>query len=338
MKKIVDNFLKSINYQQLDAKEYHKKFVSFIFGDFFEPFIYKKAMLKNKSYQLRNRTVYFTTKPVNPMRASREIFDHVPNMLDMQKKSMFDLKEHLNQVDTMDGKKDNPPKQFLINFGNSCAPDSILYLLFFFENGYFMDIISNNPGEPEFKEEFRNEIKEPLLDLYSSGKWNTRITEIQKIISKFTETSCYSIKSGTEIWNKFAEAFSNLQFEVQTKHGEKIKNTPYSATYLEPIEQNNPDNITSSPPHLIYADDYTPKKRDLRDEGFAMDHGEYYLSGALFFVSRGHYTAAIKGKDHWWYYDDVLSKRRILKNPESGIFEERPTKKSQILFYSKKNC
>jgi hypothetical protein len=335
---LTENFLKWINYSKLDHTEYHKKLLFFLYGDFFEPFTYKRMLNSSKIFEIRGNTVFYNKyKPLNPVQATRELFDTLPNMLDVQNKSLIDLKDYIDQVDTMDGKKKNPPKHFLTNFLNSCSIDSLLFIFFFFQHSYFIDIIQNGLDEPDplvqNSEAFSDDIKKPLLTLYTSGKWNTQIMNIQRKISKYIEGSCSNIKSITEILNMFSAAFPGLQFEVQTKKGEEIKNKPYYATYLDPTFDNNPDNITSKPQHLIYGDDQPPKKRDLRKLGYSMDHGNYVLAGVIFFIEQCHYTATIKGEKHWWYYDDMAKKNKLLKNPESGIFKENRNKKAQILFY-----
>lgn len=289
------------------------------------------------SYKKPNVVIYNNNKFVQ-QHAGIELFRGVRTMLDVQNKSLFDLMEYVDTVDTVNGKKRYPPKRFFSNMGNSCGPDSILFILFFYNNGYFMDIIANSPGEPDptvtKAQKFRDSVRYKIVDLYTSGIWNNNT--IHSHISKFLEsTSIRSVKSGTEIWTLFASAFSNLQFPVQTKRGEEIENTPYMAAYLEPIEQNNPGNITSNANHLIYADDRPAKVRDLCKLGYAMEHDNYVLTAAVFFMSGGHYTCAIKGSNKWWYYDDMSEKVKILKNPENGIFNERKSKKSQILFYAK---
>lgn len=340
MNVVVNNFLKMYKYEKFNPKTFHQKFLQYCFTDFFKSFTYIKmpTLRSGNTYEIDNNTVFYN-KIYNFRQAGREIFRSVPTMLNAQGRQMFELIDHINTVETQDGKKPYPPKQFLINFGNSCGPDSFFFILFFFNNGYFMDIIANNPGEPDtlFSKAvpFRDAIKDPLLDLYASGEYHTKILKIQTILSGFLESrNCFDIKSGTEILNIFAFSFSNLQFLVQTKRGEKIENNPYYATYLEPIEQNNPDNITSESKHLIYGDDMRPTSRTLKDEGFAMDHKNYALTAVLFFIGGGHYTSAIRANEKWWYYDDLTTKVKILKNPEDGIFNERPNKKAQLLFYS----
>lgn len=332
---LINNFLIACKRRniKLTPKIFHQEFIKYIFGDFFDFSKEMPTLRSGKSYHVDG-------KQFDPKIEGRELFKSVPTMLKVQGKQMFELIEHMNTVDTLSGKVRFPPKHFLINFGNSCGPDSILFILFFFENGYFMDIIANNPGDsdPNCSKslDFRNDIRDPLLDLYTSGEYNKKIIKIQGILSKYLEVrGCSDIKSGTEIWNMFSAAFSNLQFLVQTKRGEEIKNNPYHATYLEPIQQNNPDNITSDAPHLIYGDDLPAMERDLRDEGFGMDHGNYILTAVIFFMMNGHYTAALRANERWWYYDDMSQKVKILKNPENGIFSERVSKKAQLLFYGR---
>ena len=188
------------------------------------------------SYKKPNMVIYNNNK-FAPRYAGTELFRGVRTMLDVQNKSMFDLMDYVDTVDTLDGKKRYPPKRFLSNMGNSCGPDSILFILFFCDNGYFMDIIANSPGEPDptvaKAQKFRDGVRDKIVDLYTSGIWNNNTVHLH--ISKFLEsTRPFDIKSGTEIWALFASAFSNLQFHVQTKRGEEIENDPYMATYLDP--------------------------------------------------------------------------------------------------------
>lgn len=229
--------------------------------------------------------------------------------------------------------KNFPPRHFLTNKQNSCGPDSILFILFYFKRGYFIELIQNSKNhDKNASPQFRNVILEPIINMYINKSLDSTV---QKIVTKHITSKVYELQSGTEIWNLFTDAFEEIQFNVQTKYGKSIKNMPYDASYLYPSEINNPDNIISDATHLVYGDDDLPRKRDLRNHGFKMVHTNYELSAVLLFIGNGHYVSAIKDNEMWWYYDDTESKVKLLTNPENGLFLERSDKKMQMLFYNR---
>ena len=248
--------------------------------------------------------------------------------------------------------KDGIPKFFLPNDRNSCAPDSILFILFFTYGSYFMDRILNYSSKPKWVKQraFRDEIIEPLTKLYNNMTlWTKSITKIQKILGKYTNISCNDVKSGTEIWGLLASAFPGLDFPLLTKDEEAIGNTFTSAAYIDPemyqlddlvslykssrnssTSSSNGSSITennSRAKHIVFGDDRRPGNRRL-------DQGMDGLESVLFFIGQGHYTAAVKGSNGtWYYYDDLRPNVLIIKDPASFIFDENINKKIQMLFY-----
>lgn len=209
-----------------------------------------------------------------------------------------------------------PPKTFLKNKGNSCAIDSILYILFFTNRSYFMNIILNNPGEPDnlFKDskEFRQEILPLIRDLYGNhNRWSNYADKIQIVISKYLKDSdgCYDIKSGTEIWSLFAFAFDNLQFVFNNGLNRGI--------YLHDY----PKDVTRG--HIVVGDDEKPRNRQI-------PYPKENLVAVLFYLP-GHYTCAIKNDKKWYYYNDLSS--NIVEIDEQFIFTETVNKKPQLFFY-----
>lgn len=246
--------------------------------------------------------------------------NNIPKMCQIYQNHRQETLDFLSNFTLEDGTNiEYPPRHFLKNFGNSCAIDSLLYIIFFCKHSYFINIILNNPGEYETKKEFRDEILPAITELYGDHKkWRENIIPIQKIISKWTQTDCFEIKSGTHIWSLFADAFMNLQFKVEKE------NYTILATYLGldifPSEIKNA-------PHVVLGDDDPPKTK-------VHVHPMEGLEAVLFFVGNAHYTCAIKGNDDkWFYYDDLREKVLQIKDPKNFIFNETPMKKPQLFFY-----
>jgi len=328
------SFIKD-EWRSLNAKEFHKVILHNLLNDFFKPFIYKKMSSLENIYLITRDTIFYNPSvPLNVANAMTEIFKSVPQMLQIQNKTCMDLINYVDQIETESGRKLNPPKIFFRNLQNSCAPDSILYILFFYDYGYFINLIEQSKKD--------NSLKKSILDLYYSGEWTGTVENLQKILTPYLE-NCRkeNIKSGTEIWTILAKQFPSFDFPVLTKRMEEIGNTQYMATYLPFVGVADPNeflpyNLKSNPQHIIYADDDS-KPKNLKELGFKLEYDDYQLKAVLFFMN-GHYTAAVKTRDHWWYYDDVFvgNNVKMLKNPESGIFSETMNKKAQILFYSRK--
>lgn len=319
-------------WRSLNAKEFHKIILHNLLNNFFRPFVYKKMSSLENIYLITRDTIFYNPSvPINIEKAMTEIFKSVPQMLQIQDKTCMDLINYVDQIETESGRKLNPPKIFFRNLQNSCAPDSILYILFFYDYGYFINLIEQSKDVV---------LKKSILDLYYSGEWTGTVENLQKILAPQLE-NCRkeNIKSGTEIWTILAKQFPSFDFPVLTTRMVEIDNTQYMATYLPFVgdpKEFLPYNLKSNPPHIIYADDDSNPK-NLKELGFEMEYDDYELKAVLFFMN-GHYTAAIKTRQHWWYYDDVFvgNNVKILKNPESGIFSETKNKKAQILFYSRK--
>jgi hypothetical protein len=330
-----------------DAKQFHKTVLQYLLGDFFKPFNYKRtnhldqhSPLKDHPfvYSIVNDTVYWSPGQFDHIKAVEEIFSQVPAMLKAQGKTCLDLINHVEYLETENGKMRNPPKTFLKNSKNSCGPDSILFILFFFQYSYFMNLIDKSEISKSENKKLALELKEPLLNFYTSGLWSeaSQQQKIQSILSKYLEnTDCDNIKSGTEIWDALSKAFTLLQFPVMTQRMKDIGNTQYMASYLD-FDSELPDELINKPKHIIYADD-SSKPKNLSDLGFKMQHGEYKLTAVLFFMQKVHYTCAVRIKEKWWYYDDITNNIKHLSNPESGIFKETLNKKAQILFYCLEN-
>lgn len=337
-----------------DAKQFHMAVLQYLLGGFFKPFIYKRSgpLVYNRSnpledkrsgpqekiYSIVDNTIYWSPGSFDHNKAIEEIFADVPVMLKAQGKTCLELINFVDQLETENGKMRIPPKTFLKNTRNSCGPDSILFILFFFQYSYFMDLIVKSDIDKSESKKLAQELKVPLLDFYTSGLWSDVLQQqkIQSILVKHLEhTSCGDLKSGTEIWDALSKAFTLLQFPVLTKHFKDIGNDAYMTSYLD-FDSDLPDELVNQPKHIIYADD-SSKPKNLSDLGFQMEHGNYKLRAVLFFMDQIHYTCAVRTREKWWYYDDITNNVKILSNPENGIFKETPNKKAQILFYSLEN-
>jgi hypothetical protein len=333
-----------------DAKQFHTTVLQYLLGGFFKPFNYKRSSPLDKQsnpldkrsspkgdkiYSIVDDTIYWKPGSFDSNKAVEEIFADVPIMLKSQGKTCIDLINYVDQLETENGKIRNPPKTFLRNIKNSCGPDSILFILFFFQYSYFMNLIDKSDITKSENKNLSLELKEPLLNFYTSGLWSDKVQQekIQSIIVKHLEhTSCSDFKSGTEIWDSLSKAFTLLQFPVLTKHFKDIGNDAFMTSYLD-FESDLPDEIINQPKHIIYADD-SAKPKNLGNLGFRMEHGKYKLRAVLFFMDQNHYTCAVRTREKWWYYDDITNNIKILGNPENGIFKETKNKKAQMLFYS----
>ena len=328
------------------AKQYHMTVLQYLLGGFFKPFNYKRTNhLEEHSspldksnpfvYSIVNDTVYWIPGAFDHIKAVKEIFDQVPEMLKAQGKTCLELIEFIDQLETENGKMRIPPKTFLKNSKNSCGPDSILFILFFFQYSYFMNLIEKSEITKSENKKLALELKYPLLNFYTSGLWSDKLQQqkIQSILSKYLEnTDCDNIKSGTEIWDALSKAFTLLQFPVLTQRMKDIDNTQYMASYLD-FDSDLPVELINRPKHVIYADD-SSKPKNLSQLGFKLEHGDYKLRAVLFFMDQIHYTCAIRTREKWWYYDDITNNVKHLRNPENGIFKETSNKKAQMLFYS----
>lgn len=225
--------------------------------------------------------------------------------------------------------KDGVPKYFLINERNSCAPDSILFILFFTKGSYFMDRIFNSKLKPKWPEEkaFADKMLPLLKRLYGNmSLWRKSITNIQRVIGEFTRVNCNDVKSGTQIWNWFSIAFPGLQFPFLTRMDKQNGNVAVPVTYLD-TEMYTLDDLIEKGDFVIFGDDYRPRVRHL-------PHTIDKLQACLFFVGMAHYTAAVRGSnDKWYYYDDLRPSVLRILDPEKFIFDESPYRKIQLLFY-----
>lgn len=214
--------------------------------------------------------------------------------------------------------KNTVPKFFLTNYQNSCAPDSILFILFFCRGSYFLDRMFKSPM-PKFEKElkFRKQIQPEIAKLYGNmSLWNNHIW-FQDILVKYLEKDldCDDVKSGTQIWGLLASAFPGLEYPAIID-GQKMM-----ATYLEPYVE-----LENYPSHAIFGDDDVPQDRKLNK---TMEN----LEAVLFFMDGFHYTSAVKANDRWYYYNDLAPSVVILANPEKFIFNESVNKKIAMLFY-----
>lgn len=291
------------------------------------------------NFKISHNTIYYTRET--------KMVDVLEKLLELEELDKDDLIKYLNTYTIGNEKITYPPISFLTNVNNSCALDSILYLVFFCKRGYFIDIILNKPGKSE-RQDFKDKILDPLVNLYSDKlKWTKNAQGLQEIIFPFLalpenprlrRVTCNDVKSGIEIWDLFTKAFVGMQFPVLTTHQQKIGNTQYLASYLDD-EDFSPNEIISNPPHIIYGDDRKPTIRNLTEEGYLFEWNiggeKYKLEGVLFFLG-AHYTCAIKGSDDkWYYYDDLRKNVLRLKNPSDYIFKNDMGRKSQLLIYIK---
>uniref|UniRef100_A0A6C0JS32 Uncharacterized protein n=1 Tax=viral metagenome TaxID=1070528 RepID=A0A6C0JS32_9ZZZZ len=300
---------------------------------------------QHKKYEMKRNVTRSSTKWMRQLQKELEPLKINLSTLLRDPKKYCDnpTKEQLLKIlDTFTGMKDNKvtvlnhtvPKYFLVNNYNSCAPDSILFILFFCHGSYFMNKILGSPA-PKFAEDRvkRDALLPPLEKLYGNMElWRKDIKGIQKLLTDFINVkekriiSCSDVKSGTLIWSILADAFPALQFPLLTREEADKGRLEDMVTYIDPEVYTN-DQIISMPKHIIYGDDNPPSVRRLAV-------GMAGLEAVLFFVGRAHYTAAVKGgDDKWYYYDDLRPSVIVLKDPERFIFSESVFHKAQMLFY-----
>lgn len=227
------------------------------------------------------------------------------------------------------------PPEFLKNIANSCAIDSILFIIFFAGGSFLMDkICSSTQSETDVGKKFKPLILPLLKDLYSHHKkWTGNAMNIQRVIFPFIDArSCGDIKSGTEIWSLFANAFTDLQFDYVSVYKRGLGNKPVKHTYLD--FQMDPPTKYLDADFLIYGDDNAPVTQNLLPV-HDLQVGGYELKAVLFFKGMIHYTSAINTPSGWVYYDDFSGRVVGIKNPREYIFNESPSHKVQMLFYKK---
>lgn len=301
-------------------------------GDFFNDFQIISSPALSKPYIIKGQKILVGSSMNESM-----ILKLIQDLLRQTGKTCNDLIKHMDVLVLSDRRKlqGSYPRKFLINTANSCAIDSIIFILFFTQRSFFMNkIYQSTNSETDKGKRFKANVL-PLLDnLYTNfSKWSGKATMIQKAITPFiTAAGCDDIKSGTEIWSMFSNAFTKLQFLYQSERDRKIGNKPSLRTYLDIANDDDPI-LVHDQEFLIYADDKRPIKQNLQPI-HDLQVGDYELSAVLFFNS-GHYTSAVKVNDKWVYYDDLLDTVRLLKNPEKFIFNETINHKLQMLFYIK---
>lgn len=274
------------------------------------------------------------------MNQIKKILKNIPNIENLSPQECKDLITQLDVFICANGKTipRGYPNTFLSNTANSCAIDSILFILFFTKGSFFMNKIYSNPNsEFERGKKIRQTILPVLDTLYTDcSKWIETALLFQRKISSFLRiTGCNDIKSGTEIWNVLCEAFMGLQFDYLSEHAKMIGNKPIKTSYLLPDSDDDPFQISNSdikPEFLVYGDDKPPKNQDRRPI-YDMEIEEYELQAVLFYKP-GHYTCCVKVFTEWVYYDDLMPTIRRLKSPEDFIFKESTNKKCQMLFYT----
>lgn len=310
-------------------------------GTFFNDYKIIAAPSLHEPYRIKGKKIL----------AGKGFQDNIPNLInDLLKitgKTCDELITHMDVLVLSDGRElqGGYPKHFLTNTANSCAIDSILFILFFTKRSYFMNLIyQSTTSETDKGKKFKGTVLPLLDDLYTNfSKWTETAANLQRAIFPFIHfdtlrerserksirfdeqseainaQSCADVKSGTEIWSMFADAFTKLQFPYQS----------IMATYLDPGTDDDP--ILIKAPFLIYADDAPPMQRDLRPF-YNLQVGDYELAAVLFYDT-GHYTCAVKMLTKWVYYDDLMGQIRVLKNPEKFIFTETKNHKVQMLIY-----
>lgn len=268
-----------------------------------------------------------------PKNMTLEQFERdLPGLLKRYGKTCKEMEQYMNKFILSDGTRleHSYPKRFLVNHANSCALDSILFVLFFAHNSFFMNkLLSNDKSETPNGANFRQDTEYLLRDLYINEKrWTSTVRILQERISGYIEVSgCNDVKSGTQIWSMLANGYMGLQFPI-VDNGQAVLRT-----YLDFKTDDNPSEIKDSE-FLIYADDIPPIKEDKRPL-FSMQTSRYKLVAAIFFGMR-HYTSAILASEGYWVlYDDLNYRTDLLhtEDAEAYIFGETPSHKSQMLFY-----
>lgn len=268
----------------------------------------------------------------------------VPMLLKKEGKSCNELIKHIDRFILYDKTflpRSYPPR-FLQNFQNSCVVDSIIFIIFFANHSFFMNkILHSEKTETDVGKNFKAKILPELSDLYiNNKKWTGTIQNIQSILFPFIKAisygeinSCGDIKSGLELWDLFANAFTDLQFEYLSERAEELGNKPVMSTYLDFKIDDLP--YSQKAEFLIYGDDEKPKIQSLLEIGHDLQVGDYELTAVLFFKGMGHYTSAINTISGWVYYDDLRNQIPLIKDPRDFIFNESVNHKVQMLFYKR---
>lgn len=227
------------------------------------------------------------------------------------------------------------PPEFLKNIANSCAIDSLLFIIFFAGGSFFMDkICSSQTSETDVGKRLKTQILPLLKDLYTrQDKWTGNAMTIQRALFPFIEArSCSDVKSGTEIWSLLANAFMDLQFDYVSVYKRGLGNKPIKYVYLD-FKMDPPTKYLDAD-FLIYGDDNVPVTQNLLPV-HDLQVDDYKLIAVLFFKGMAHYTSAISTPSGWVYYDDVSGRVVGIKNPREYIFNESPSHKIQMLFYKR---
>ena len=125
--------------------------------------------------------------------AGKDFQEGIPILIDellkQTGKTCQDLINHMNVMILPNGQKlqGSYPKQFLTNTANSCAIDSILFILFFTNHSYFMNLIyQSTTSETEKGKKFKTAVLPLLDDLYTHfEKWTGTATALQRAIFPF---------------------------------------------------------------------------------------------------------------------------------------------------------
>jgi len=268
----------------------------------------------------------------------RKFFEIVlPEMLRVKKISPDDFIKSLDGFilsDKTSLQRSYPP-EFLTNVANSCAIDSILFIIFFAGGSFLMDkICKSTQSETDIGKRLKVKLLPLLRSLYTNHKkWTGTAMDIQREFLPFIEAeSCNDVKSGTEIWSLLANAFTDLQFDYVSVYKRGLGFAPVKYTYLD-FRMDPPTKYLDAD-FLIYGDDNVPTTQNLLPV-HDLQVGDYELKAVLFFKGMAHYTSAINTPSGWVYYDDLIGRVRPVADPRKFIFTETPLHKIQMLFYKR---
>ncbi len=299
------------------------------------------SLLGDKPFKIEGNTIYVKST----LTIDQIVAELIPVLLKRENKTCLDLQMHMDGFVLSSGKTlpKSWPNKFLTNTANSCAIDSILFVLFFMNHSFFMDkIFSSKASETEKGQKFKDAVLAPLSELYRNNNlWSGTASKLQKLIAPFTldkygkPLKCTDVKSVPEIYTFFANAFPAMQFNYLSGYGGLIGNNPAKFTYLDFHDDESPSELTNHLSNfLVYADDRPAQTQSLSPRfGFTSD--DYTLVGAIFFEGNIHYTSAIKTLQGWVYYDDLVGTPKVIKYVKNLIFNESPMHKVQMLFYMK---
>lgn len=252
------------------------------------------------------------------------------------------LVKHLEYAPKSKGDITIPPNRFLSNTSLSCALDSILSIMFFACNGYFMARVSQSDIKDvpvwmtQNKEKFIEMsivVKKRLFNLFDQTNWDgMNVDQLQKDISLFIEDDCGDVKVAYEIWGVLASMFQGLSFDVLTKREHKIGRIPVNSFGLVVDEDIVlPGDLYMKPYHLVYINDRIVDPIDFRTFGLYEEIDGYKLVGIVNHTGN-HYVSKINVMGDWYSYDDLNA---YIKPYSGDVLTQTKISKIVMMFYTK---